>query len=64
MRTGSNLYDLYDLAHVAGWEPHNLHALLNGHVYWVGSVLYRSCTTCHDGRIGSVDGVDRDLSGV
>ena len=23
-----NLYDVYDLAHVAGWEPYNLHALL------------------------------------
>ena len=46
-----DLYDLYDLAHVAGWdEPYNLHDL--GHVSWVGSVLYRSCSTCCDGRLG------------
>ena len=29
---------LYDLAHVAGWEPYNLHDL--GRVSWVGSVPY------------------------
>ena len=46
-----DLYDLYDLAHVAGLEPYNLHGL--GHASWVGSVLYRSCTTFHNGRIGS-----------
>ena len=46
-----DLYDLYDLAHVAGWEPYNLHDL--GHVSWVGSVLYRSCTTSHIGRLRS-----------
>ena len=35
------LYDLYwyDLAHVAGWNPNNLHAVV--HVSWVGSVLCR-----------------------
>ena len=31
-----DLYDLYDLAHVAGWEPCNLHDL--GLVSWVGPV--------------------------
>ena len=38
-----DLHDLYDLlpkAHVAGWEPYNLHDL--GRVCWVGSVQYRS----------------------
>ena len=46
-----------DLAHVAGWEPYNLHYLLEGRVSWVGSVVlqilqyyqilhyYRSCST-------------------
>ena len=43
-----DLYDLYALAHVAGWEPYDLHHL--GHAPWVGSVLYRSCTTSHNGR--------------
>ena len=44
-----------------GGEPSNLHGL--GRVSWVGSVLYRCCTTSHDGRLGStVDDVDRDLS--
>ena len=56
-----DLYDLYDVAHVAGWELYNLHDL--GHVSWVGSALYRSCTTSHNGRLGStVDDLDRDLS--
>ena len=32
-----------NLAHVAGWESHNLRFL--GHVSWGGSVLYRSCTS-------------------
>ena len=32
-----DLYGLYDLAHVAGWELCNLHHL--GRVSWVGSVL-------------------------
>ena len=27
-------YDLYDLAHAAGWEPYDLHDL--PHVSWVG----------------------------
>ena len=31
-----DLYDLYDLAHVAGWEPYNPHDL--GHVSWVRSM--------------------------
>ena len=29
-----DLYDLYDLAHVAAWEPYNLHDLAR--VSWVG----------------------------
>ena len=32
-----DLYDLYDLAHAAGWEPYNLRNL--GHVSRVGSAL-------------------------
>ncbi|CAN0557913.1 unnamed protein product [Laminaria digitata] len=43
--------DLYDLAHVARWGVYNLHDL--GHVSWVGSVRYRSCTTSQNGRLGS-----------
>ena len=34
---------IYSIAHVSGWQPYNLHDL--GHISWVGSVLYRSCTT-------------------
>ena len=45
-------YDLYDLAHVAGWEPYNLPDL--GQDSWVGSVIYRSCVTSHSGRSGSI----------
>ena len=41
--------DLYDLAHVYGWERYNLHDL--GQVSWVGSVLFRSCTTYHSDRL-------------
>ena len=41
----------YDLDHVAGWESYNLEDL--AHVSRVGSVLYRSCTSSHDGRLGS-----------
>ena len=40
-----------DLAHVDGWESYNLHDLAN--VFWIGSVLYRSCTISHRGRLGS-----------
>ena len=44
--------DLYDLHvdHVVGWKPHNLHDL--GQVSCVGSVLYRSCTASHNGKLG------------
>ena len=42
---------MYDLARVAGWEQHKLHNL--GRVSCVGSVLYRSCTTSHNDRLGS-----------
>ena len=34
-----DLYDLYDLAHVAGWERN--HLLDVGHVSWAESVLMR-----------------------
>ena len=44
-------YDLYDLAQLAGWEPYIVHDL--EHVSWVGSVLYRSCTTSYKGRLES-----------
>ena len=44
-------YDLYDLAHVAGWEPYTLHGL--GHVSSVGSALYRSYATSRNGSLGS-----------
>ena len=48
-----DMYDLYDLAHVVGRKQYsfNLHDL--GQVSWVGSVLHRSCTTSHNGRLGS-----------
>ena len=39
---------LYIWLNVAAWEPYNLHYL--GRVSWVGSVLYRSCTTSCNGR--------------
>ena len=50
----------YDLAHVAGWEPHNLHDL--GHVSGVGSVPHTSCTASRNGRLGQddLDDTDRD----
>ena len=56
--------DLYDLAHIAGWEPDNLHDLEQ--VSNVGSVLFRSCTTAHNGRLGStmVDYLDHHPSDV
>ena len=49
---------LYDLpcviyvAHVAGWKQYDLHDLAHS-ISWVGSVLYRSCTTSHSGRWGT-----------
>ena len=42
-------HDLYELDHVAVWEPYHLQDL--GHVSWVGSVLHRSCTASHTGRL-------------
>ena len=39
-----DLYDLYDLAHVAGWESCRLHD--PAHISLVGYVL---CATSHDG---------------
>ena len=67
-RQGGYIPDLCDLlvARVAGWEPYNLHDHL-AHVSWVGSVLFRSCTTSQKNRLGStIRGtlstvVDRDL---
>ena len=55
--------DLYDLAHVAGWEPCNLHDL--GQVSWVGSVLI--CTVqilqnLSQRQVRNVDDLDHDLS--
>ena len=59
-----DLCDLRDLAHVAGWKPNNLRYLAHGS--WVGSELYRSCTTSHGGRIGSINDllIADDLSQV
>ena len=50
---GRQISDLQDLAHAAGWEPHNLHGL--AHTSWVGYVLCRPCTPSHKGGVGSVD---------
>ena len=41
----------YDLAHVAGWALCDQHDL--AYAFWVGSVLHRSCTPHHNGRLGS-----------
>ena len=43
-------WSVWSVAHIAGWGPYSLHDL--GHGSWVGSVLYRSCTTSHNGRLG------------
>ena len=48
-RQGGYIPDLYNLAHVRGWEPYHLHDLV--HVSWVGSVLHICCTS-QNGRIG------------
>ena len=47
------------LAHVTGWERYmyTLHDL--GHVSRVGSVLYRSCPTSHNSRLGSIGSICR-----
>ena len=57
-RQGRYTPDLYDLAHVDGWEPYNLHDLSTvARVSWVGSLVHRSCTTpaqpLTNGRLGS-----------
>lgn len=52
------------IVHVAAWAPYlsaNLHDLSIAHVYWVGSVLYRSRTTYHNARLYSTAD---DLSGL
>ena len=60
------LYDLYDLAHVARWEPYNLHHL--GHVSRDGFVLIdpaQHVTTAGydlDRDLSDLSDVDRDLS--
>ena len=46
-RYTADLYDLYKLARVSGWEKDDLHDLAR--VSWVGSVLLRSCTTSRKG---------------
>ena len=51
------IYSSSVVAHVAGWKPCNPHDL--GHISWVGSVLYRSCTTSHNGRLGSTWSINR-----
>ena len=50
-----DLYDLYDLAHVAGWEPYSLLYGL-AQVSWMASVLHRSCAASHNGRLGASRG--------
>ena len=55
---GRSIPDLYDLSHVAWWEPYNLHDLSTvARVSWVGSLVHRSCTTpaqpLTNGRLGS-----------
>ena len=56
-----DLYDLYGLAHVAGWEPCNLRSLFIGHVSWVGYVLYRcSRAIFGNGLLGAIDLDDPD----
>ena len=55
--------DLYDLAHVAGWEPNNLHGL--EHISCVSDlVLHRSCTTHLTTAGWDLNNLDRDLSEV
>lgn len=41
----------YDLAHFAGQEPYAYSSWANICLRWVGSVLYRSRTTAHNGRL-------------
>ena len=54
------MYDLCDLAHVAGWDKYNLHDLAQ--VSWVGSVLIgdpaQPLTTAGE----ALDDLDHDLS--
>ena len=49
-----DLYDLYGLGKVAGWGPYNLYDLAR--MLFPGldvTVVYRSCTACHNDRLGS-----------
>ena len=45
----SDLYDLHDLARVAGLKPYNMHDL--GHVSSEGYVRYKSCTAPQNGKL-------------
>ena len=50
-----DLCDLYDLAHVAGWEPyilHDLHDLAQYFLGWMCTTVYRSCNASENGRLG------------
>ena len=47
---GRHIPDMYDIAHVAGWNPSYLHCVAN--VSCVGSVLDSCSRTYHNGRVG------------
>lgn len=47
--SGQIVPELYYLARVAEWDPYTLHDLLQGHVAWVESVVYRSCRAPQNG---------------
>ena len=51
-----DLYELYDLAHVDGWGPCNLHGLER--VFWVVLAPFICCT--FTGRLGSIDDLSVD----
>lgn len=56
-----DLQDLYDLDHVIGWDPYDLHDPARDS--WVGSVHCRSCAIYHNERqIQDLVDLDRDLS--
>ena len=57
------LYDMYDLAHDAGWELYSAHG--RGHVAWIRiCAYYRSCTEPQNGRIWSTLGDLSDLPDI
>ena len=45
------ILDLYDADNVLGWEPYSLYDLEK--VSWAEYLRYTSCTTYHDGNLGS-----------